>query len=145
MKELKTEIIINAPAGRVWQVLTQFDNYPNWNPFIQSVEGKPIEGTTLKNSLQLQGKTWVFTPRITALQEERQLEWLGKMPLGMFNGNHYFLLEKLGEHQTRLLHGERFSGWLSSLMLKKIGEDTLKGFQLMNKALKEEAEAAARV
>lgn len=142
MKELKTEIIIQAPAAVVWQVLLHFSDYPSWNPFIRAIEGQARQGGRLRNSMQLQGKTYVFTPTITALQEGRQLEWLGKMPLNAFNGNHYFFLEPLDLQQTRLIHGERFSGWLSGLMLKKIGEDTLKGFQSMNKALKQRAEAA---
>lgn len=143
MKELKTEIIINAPAARVWQVLTSFSEYPGWNPFITAIEGEAALGRQLRNEMQLQGKKWVFTPAITALEEGRQLEWLGKMPLNLFNGNHYFYLQPIGPHQTRLLHGERFSGWLSSILLKRIGEDTLRGFQRMNKALKQRAEAAA--
>ncbi len=33
MKEIHTEIEINAPAGKVWRVLTDFPSYPEWNPF----------------------------------------------------------------------------------------------------------------
>jgi uncharacterized protein YndB with AHSA1/START domain len=32
MKEVFSEIEIQAPAGRVWQVLTDFANYSEWNP-----------------------------------------------------------------------------------------------------------------
>ncbi|MGH7326653.1 MAG: SRPBCC family protein, partial [Candidatus Rokuibacteriota bacterium] len=33
-KEIRTEIEIAAPAGRVWQVLTDFPDFSAWNPFI---------------------------------------------------------------------------------------------------------------
>ena len=49
MKTIETQIIINAPVGQVWQTLMQFKNYPKWNPFIQSIEGYPIKGQTLKS------------------------------------------------------------------------------------------------
>jgi hypothetical protein len=38
MKELHTEIEINASAERVWRVLTDFAAYPKWNPFVRRVE-----------------------------------------------------------------------------------------------------------
>ena len=141
MKELKTEIIINAPQHAVWQVLTNFSEYPAWNPFIVSISGSPVKGAVLQTSMMQNGKKYGFKPVITELEEGSRLEWLGKLSLNLFNGNHYFILERLGSGQTRLLHGERFSGLLSGILLKKIGEDTLRGFQSMNKALKQRAEA----
>src|SRR5215210_9363232 len=41
MKELHSEIEINAPAQRVWEVLTDFASYPQWNPFIRRASGVP--------------------------------------------------------------------------------------------------------
>ena len=39
MKELRREVEIAAPAERVWSVLVDFDAYPDWNPFIRSIQG----------------------------------------------------------------------------------------------------------
>ncbi|MFM2360786.1 MAG: hypothetical protein RLY16_2779, partial [Bacteroidota bacterium] len=39
-KEIKTTIEIHASPARVWEVLTNFDEYPNWNPFIKSLKGE---------------------------------------------------------------------------------------------------------
>lgn len=33
MKQIRGEIIINAPARRVWNIITDFDSYPRWNTF----------------------------------------------------------------------------------------------------------------
>ena len=33
-KQLRTHIDIHASPERVWQVLTDFAAYPDWNPFI---------------------------------------------------------------------------------------------------------------
>jgi uncharacterized protein YndB with AHSA1/START domain len=37
MKELHSEIEIDASAERVWAILTDFASYPRWNPFIRSI------------------------------------------------------------------------------------------------------------
>ena len=37
MKEIKTEIIINSKPEKVWNILTNFEKYPEWNPFIKSI------------------------------------------------------------------------------------------------------------
>jgi uncharacterized protein YndB with AHSA1/START domain len=42
-KEIKTEILINASPDKVWAILTDFDNYPSWNPFITSLKGEVKE------------------------------------------------------------------------------------------------------
>jgi Polyketide cyclase / dehydrase and lipid transport len=47
-KEIVTEIEINAAPSRVWQVLTDFEKYPIWNPFIKKITGIPA-----KNELEL--------------------------------------------------------------------------------------------
>ncbi|RYZ45415.1 MAG: SRPBCC domain-containing protein, partial [Chitinophagaceae bacterium] len=35
-KQIKTEIVINASKEKVWAILTNFSQYPQWNPFIVS-------------------------------------------------------------------------------------------------------------
>ena len=136
MKSIQTEIIINASTEKVWNLLTDFANYPNWNTFIISVKGKPKKGTQLKNTMMVNGKKNVFKPTITEVQPNQYFEWLGKLPLGMFNGRHYFKLESISPNQTKLIHGENFSGWLRGIIMKSIGEATRNNFVKMNKELK---------
>ena len=50
MKVIHTEIEIHAPAERVWQVLTDLAAYPDWNPFIRSVEGEIKAGPAFRSS-----------------------------------------------------------------------------------------------
>ncbi len=40
MKKIETEIIIDAPVTTVWQVLTDFERHPTWNPFIKAIAGQ---------------------------------------------------------------------------------------------------------
>ena len=134
--ELKTETIIDAPKEKVWEVLTDTQNYPNWNPFIISVEGEMKQGSKITNVMVNNKKETVFTPIITMYKENEALEWLGSGLGGMFKGRHYFKLEEIDNDKTRLLHGETFSGLLSGLIMQMIGEDTQANFENMNSALK---------
>lgn len=34
MRTLETSIDVEAPVNRVWEILTAFESYPDWNPFI---------------------------------------------------------------------------------------------------------------
>lgn len=140
MKSLQTEIIINASAEKVWAVLTNFEAHKTWNPFIKNIQGEPVVGSTLRVELKNGKGTSAFTPKVMVADTNRAFEWLGKLPLGMFSGNHYFRIEPISATQVKFIHGENFSGWLSGLILKQIGEQTQQSFIAMNKAIKQEAE-----
>lgn len=60
---------------------------------------------------------------------------------GVFDGEHYFILEEITPNQTRFIQGENFTGLLSAILMKMIGEDTRGGFISMNEALKTQVEA----
>ena len=49
--------------------------------------------------------------------------WIGKLFVkGIFDGEHYFLLESVGPNGTHFTQGENFTGILSGLMMKMIGK-----------------------
>ncbi len=47
MRELRSEVTINAPAERVWELLTDFGSFPDWNPFMQRASGEVVVGEKL--------------------------------------------------------------------------------------------------
>ena len=117
------------------------ERYEEWNPFIIKMEGVPAKGQKIKNTMMNGDKPMSFEPTVTALEENHYFEWLGSLPLNMFNGRHYFRL-KAENGGTLLEHGEFFTGWLKGLLLRQIGETTRNGFIAMNQALCEQAEKA---
>jgi hypothetical protein len=56
MATYKTSLDINAPAGRVWQILTSFDLYHEWNPQIPRPAGKAEKETHITLRLALPGR-----------------------------------------------------------------------------------------
>jgi len=141
MKTLHTEIAINATPEKVWAILTDFQKFPQWNPFIVKLEGKPELNTRLRAELSTGKGISVFKPVVLVADKNKAFEWLGSLPIpGLFNGHHYFRIEALSNNQVKFIHGEEFTGLLAGLIMKQIGEQTRSGFIAMNKALKERAE-----
>ncbi len=142
MHSLHTEIEIDAPPEQVWQVLVDFDAYPEWNPFIVRVGGKAEVGTKLENRLQPPGgKAMTFKPMVTEVGEERALEWLGRLVLpGVFDGRHRFELHG-SNGGTLFVQSEDFRGVLVPLLKRSLDQRTKSGFEAMNEALKQRAEA----
>lgn len=145
MKHLTTQIEINAPAERVWNILTQFDKYPDWNPMIRSLSGTVEEGQIIKVLLQQPGgSTMTFKPEVVSFKPGREFAWQGKLLMkGLFDGMHQFLLLPMSESTTVFIHREEFNGILVPLFSKMIDTKTREGFELMNRKLKELAEAPA--
>lgn len=143
MRALITEIDINAPAEKVWKILMDFDKYPEWNPFILSLIGKPKLRERLKVTIQLKDKKpMVFKPRVTMHKTNERFAWLGQVGMsGLFDGHHMFELEKLSDQTCKFIHKEQFSGLLVGLFWNSIADKTQAGFEAMNLKLKEIAEA----
>jgi hypothetical protein len=141
MKNIQTEILINTDITKVWDVLMNFDSYPKWNPFITSISGERKLGNRLTVSINPPGgKGMTFKPNILTLEANKEFRWKGKLGInGIFDGEHYFILESVDKDITKFIHGEKFSGLLVPFVRKML-DKTQKGYQLMNESIKNECE-----
>jgi len=99
-KQIKTSITINASKERIWQILTDFKNYPKWNSFIKSVTGDLKIG----NQIEVKIQEMTFKPVILTLNENYELKWLGHLWVkGLFDGEHKFNLIDNGNGTTNFL------------------------------------------
>jgi hypothetical protein len=145
MKELRTEIEIQATAERVWQLLTDFPSFPQWNPFIRKASGNIRVGERLEVNIQPSGASGMtFRPTVLKAEPNRELRWLGHLLIsGLFDGEHIFTIEPLGEGRVRFTQREVFTGLLVPLFARGLDTDTRRGFEEMNQALKARAEQVA--
>jgi hypothetical protein len=142
MHEIKTEIDIASTPERLWAILTDLPAYPEWNPFIRSVEGLLQPGQKLTVSIQpTGGRGMTFRPTVLVVTSNVELRWLGRFLCpGIFDGEHYFQIVPTAPGQTRFIQGERFSGLLVGFAKRSLDRGTRAGFIAMNHALKERAE-----
>jgi hypothetical protein len=145
LKELRSEIEIQAPAERVWMLLTDFAAFPHWNPFIRRASGKIQVGERLEVQIQPPGaRGMTFRPRVLKAEPQRELRWLGHLLIpGLFDGEHIFTIESLASNRIRFIQREVFSGLLVPLLARGLDAGTRRGFEEMNQALKARAEQAA--
>lgn len=141
-KEIKTEIIIKASPERVWAILTDFKNYPNWNPFIKSITGNVAVGNKIIARLEPpEAKGMTFKPKVLAFDSNREFRWIGHLLFpGLFDGEHKFELIDNGDGTTTFRQSEKFRGILVPLFKKMLDNNTTNGFNQMNQKLKELAE-----
>lgn len=142
--DLKTEIEIHCSPETVWEVLTQFKEYPQWNPLFVHAWG-PIEvGSRLDFKVaQPGGRELRWRPVVTLVEPQRALRWKGHFLFrGLFDGEQFFELEALPQNHTRLIHGEIYQGLLVSHYSSRIAQSA-RGFAAMNQAIKRRAERLA--
>jgi hypothetical protein len=143
MTTIETQIVIEAPASKVWGILTDFAAMPAWNPFIRAISGSLAPGERLNVQIAPPGQSaMTFKPTLLVVSPERELRWLGSlMGRSMSAGEHYFSLDPIAPRTTRLTHGEHFSGLLGPFIMRGAAlAATKQGFAAMNAALKARAE-----
>jgi hypothetical protein len=142
-KEISTSIVINSSPSVIWEILMNFNNYPNWNPFILSITGNPKVGQQIEAKIQPPGaKAMIFKPLVLVNESKSEFKWLGKLWFkGLFDGEHRFQLIDNQNGTTTFVQSEKFTGILIPLLTKMLDQKTLKGFIDMNEALKLHAES----
>ena len=141
-KEIKTQITIEAAPSRVWEILTDFEQYPTWNPFIKSIKGQVETGAKIIVRLEPPGaKGMTFKPKVLAFKQNKEFRWIGHLFFpGLFDGEHRFELIDNGNGTTTFIQAEKFKGILVRMLSKMLDGSTLNGFKEMNERLKKEAE-----
>jgi len=140
--EVRSEIEIHNYPETVWRTLTDFATYEQWNPFINKIVGLPKQGERVDIYIQTpSGKKRRYSPRITKVEEGRELRWFGKSSLpGFLNAEHIFTIEELKPNQVRFIQREVFDGLMTRLFGKGFDKEIRQGFDEMNDALKKQAE-----
>ena len=145
---------INAPITTVWEVVIDFDRYPEWNPMNRFFR---LDSKAAPDHTVTFGPSWGpyelpegepfpeadFTQHetITIWEENRCLAYAVISRLS--NAERVQHLSVLGNGNTRYHTYERTSGLLSPLIRWKFGSKIIAGFTANGIALKKRAEAFA--
>ena len=142
MKEIRTEIELHSCVSAAWKVITDFSTFHTWNPVIIQIIGEARLGEKLKISVRTsKGKTRIYRPTITKLEEDHELRWKGKSFIpGFLNGERIFIFQEISRDHIRLLHSELFSGFGTIIAGGRLMEDVESNLQQMNSAFKKRVE-----
>lgn len=76
MIEVRTEIKIEAPPDKVWNILTDLERYSEWNPFVRGIHGDLREGAKLEIHLGPPGQRGMkFKPAVTKVEPQKAFHW----------------------------------------------------------------------
>ena len=142
MKIIETSIVIDSTPEKVWGILTNFEEYELWNPFMTKVIGSATLNSKIEVNINtISGKKRTYYPIITRCETNKELRWKGKSFLpGVFDGERIFILENSKDDKILFYHKEIFSGLGVRLVGNKLDESLRESFVTMNEALKVRAE-----
>ncbi|AEG18340.1 SRPBCC domain-containing protein [Methanobacterium paludis] len=141
MKEIYSEIQINASASVVWGILTDFDKFGEWNPFIKEISGTLKEGSELRIFIEPpNSKGMEFKPTLKKVEMEKKIKWLGKVWIPkLIDGEHSWIINQIDDNTVLFIQKERFTG-IFVPFFSKLLKNTKSGFEMMNQNLKQRAE-----
>src|SRR5919199_4023378 len=110
MKELHSEIEIAASAERVWDILTDFASYPQWNPFIRRISGELEVGARLQVRLEAPDSRGItMRPTVLRAEPNRLMRWVGHLFVpGLLDGEHSLATQPLEENRVWFVQHEVF-------------------------------------
>ena len=141
MKEVYSEIQIKASASVVWGILTDFEKFGEWNPFITEISGKLKEGSELRVFMEPpNSKGMEFKPTLKKVETEKKIQWLGKVWIPkLFDGEHRWIINQIDDNNVLFIQKERFTG-IFVPFFSKLLKNTKSGFKMMNQNLKQRSE-----
>ena len=143
--QISASIEIDAPPELVWEILTDFDRYPEWNPFTVAVATDFEMGAAVRMKVALLGRrTQRQTEYITTLVPGQKVCWgMNETTAWLIGATRCQLLEPLDGGRTRYTSDDRITGILAPLVMLIYGRAMQRGFESVCTALKRCAEELA--
>ena len=137
-----TTTIVDAPREQVWRVLADFDAYPEWNPYIRRVEGRPEEGGTLDLRLEPPGgDAQDVSASVLIFRPPRKIQWQSRLLApGLRDLEYEVIVEPVGPNRAQVFQQARHEGLLVAFVDE---EETRAGLLALSRALKARAESKA--
>ena len=140
MRTFSTTIEIDAPAERVWQVMSDVERWPEWTPSVTSVtrtSGGPFGlGSTADVKQPKLAKAHFV---VTAWDPPNGFDWIAKNPAVTAVGRHWIERTATG---ARVRLAVDFSGPLAAVIAWLYGGLTRRYVRMEAEGLKRRAEAS---
>ncbi|MFP8954909.1 SRPBCC family protein [Natrialbaceae archaeon A-arb3/5] len=134
MIELSDTIEIDQPAESIWQVITDFNSYDEWNPYLSVQQGTPAEETAIVVDIRPSaGPSRTETGKLTTVVPSEHLQWeTVAFYHRLYTSGHAIELEPLDEAKTQVTNRR----WLGGVLTYFISTDKIEAdLSAMNTAL----------
>lgn len=108
--QARNEVVINAPIGTIWSIITDINVLHKVNPGIISAKGSMnLQGATRTCEFNNNGRQGTMTERLIELVPEQKTVWtIEQDTMGMVkmlrDTRFCFYLEKINEQKTKLIN-----------------------------------------
>ncbi len=144
MFEINHNIEIDAPASAVWAVITDFDRYSQWNPFVVSARSSLKPGEPIDMKVKLLGPVQRQVEIILDVQEGQGFSYCMKpFPLGALSSVRSHRISDLGNGRCQYSSHFELKGWMMPLIRGLMRGALQRGFDGMSTAIKQRAENLA--
>lgn len=133
----RTEFQVDATTDKVWQVLMDFDQYPDWNPQITNISGDRITGGVVRLTLSLPGRPAMnLSARLEEVIAPKLLKWRGHVLADwLFSGERVFAVEPSSTGGSTVTHVEDIRGLLAPIFALTMGGPQAASHRAVNRAL----------
>lgn len=138
MKGLRTEISLEAPVERIWELLADLELYPQWNPLFKTATGQMDAGEQLEITVHLpEIAPFIVRPKVVSVVPKSGFCWEHTMLCaGIFNWEYSAQLEILSPDRLKFIQMSRFGGILGPLFNLGLKASVLAGLTKMNEAMR---------
>ena len=133
---------VQAPAEIVWEVISDFATWKDWNPVHPRMEGEMRIGTPLR--IDLVAGDGPATPIEAVVQDWvpfEQLHWRTKRLRGFVTAIRYLEIENMGPQNSTFSNGELFMGPLVRWVSRDERRRLRAAYTRMGEAVRDRAEA----
>lgn len=141
MTTLTYAIDIDAPIEAVWQVLTEFEAYGDWNTFTPKIETSGRLGEPVRLHVCLNDKeNGRLTTSNLIMKKKAAYELCWGAENFFIKANRYQTLTPLANGKTRYESREPFGGLLAPLIIWLLRDKLMRGYRWAAEGLKERVE-----
>ena len=141
-RAVEHRIGIQAPAELVWELISDFSTWEQWNPVHPRAEGQLKIGTSLSVHQALPGEpVRVIQPVVQDWVPYEQLHWRSTRLGGFVTAIRYIEIENMGPSSSTFSNGELFMGMLVRWISRDDRRKLKAAYTQMGEALREHAEA----
>jgi hypothetical protein len=118
---------VEASKPEVWAVLTNFDDYDQWNPVITSASGEPVVGAELDLELTLPGHDpEELDAEVLIARGERKLRWQDRLVVpGVRDLEYEFIIQPVEPGRVVVVQLLRSEGLLAPFTDEEAGREAL--------------------
>ena len=141
-RAVEHRIGVQAPAEIVWEVVSDFATWHEWNPLYRKAEGQMKIGTALTLEQHLPGEpAKIIAPIVQDWVPYEQLHWRSTRMGGFVTAIRYLEIENMGEANATFSNGELFMGLLLRFVSREERRTLKAAFTRMGEAVRDRAEA----